>query len=144
MSAVDQCRISIPSDTAKGQEVQERIVGELERREYPPRDIFGMRLSLEEGIINAIKHGNRNDPQKSVHIEWYISDEKVRVEIEDEGAGFRPEDVPDPTLEENLERPSGRGIMLMKAFLTLVEYNDRGNRLVLEKIRGVDPPGHDD
>ena len=103
-----------------------------------------MRLSLEEGIINAIKHGNRNDPQKSVHIEWYISDEKVRVEIEDEGAGFRPEDVPDPTLEENLERPSGRGIMLMKAFLTLVEYNDRGNRLVLEKIRGVDPPGHDD
>jgi serine/threonine-protein kinase RsbW len=60
----------------------------------------------------------------------------VRIEIEDEGKGFRLEDVPDPTDDVNLERPCGRGIMLMKHFLNTVEYNDLGNRVLLEKVRG--------
>jgi serine/threonine-protein kinase RsbW len=57
------------------------------------------------------------------------------VIIEDEGPGFAPTDVPDPTAEENLEKPGGRGIMLMKAFMTRVEYNQKGNRVRLEKVR---------
>jgi serine/threonine-protein kinase RsbW len=67
-----------------------------------------------------------------------ISAEKVRIIIEDEGSGFRPQDVPDPTEDENLEKPCGRGIMLMRAFLSVVEYNERGNRVVLEKNRNDD------
>ena len=67
-----------------------------------------------------------------------IGQERVVVEIEDEGPGFDVEDVPDPTAEENLEKPSGRGIMLMRAFMDRVEYLDRGNRVVLEKSRGPD------
>ena len=67
-----------------------------------------------------------------------ISAEKVRIIIEDEGTGFRPQDVPDPTEDENLEKPCGRGIMLMRAFLSVVEYNERGNRVVLEKNRNDD------
>ncbi len=62
----------------------------------------------------------------------------MRIIIEDEGNGFRPEDVPDPTEDENLEKPCGRGIMLMRAFLSVVEYNERGNRVVLEKNRNDD------
>ena len=62
----------------------------------------------------------------------------MRVVIEDQGPGFRLEDVPDPTEDENLEKPGGRGIMLMRAFLSLVEYNERGNRVVLEKHRSDD------
>ncbi len=57
------------------------------------------------------------------------------IEIEDEGTGFTPEEVPDPTSIENLEKPCGRGIMLMRAFMSRIEYNDQGNRVILEKVR---------
>lgn len=135
MPKPEQHAVVIPSDTARGQEIQEQIVGRLEELNFPPRDVFGVRLALEEALVNAIKHGNGMDPEKQVHISWHIDDDSVRVEIEDEGPGFRPEDVPDPTAEENLERPCGRGLMLMRSFMTHVSYNDRGNRVILEKRR---------
>jgi serine/threonine-protein kinase RsbW len=97
-----------------------------------------VRLALEEALVNAIKHGNGLDPNKQVHVVCQISAEKVRIVIEDEGIGFRPDDVPDPTEDENLEKPCGRGIMLMRAFLSTVEYNERGNRVVLEKNKNDD------
>ncbi|MCA8985341.1 MAG: ATP-binding protein [Planctomycetaceae bacterium] len=125
--------VIIPSDTIRGQEVQERIISHMEQFQFSDRDIFSMRLALEEGIINAIKHGNRLDLDKSVRIAWGISPEKIRVVILDEGPGFKPELIPDPTADENLERPCGRGIMLMKAFLDLMQYNERGNQLTIEK-----------
>jgi serine/threonine-protein kinase RsbW len=135
MPWVEEFETTIPNDTATALEVQERIVDTLENLGYSTRDVFGVRLALEEALVNAIKHGNRNDPRKRVHIECRISDEMVIVEIEDEGPGFDLEEVPDPTAEENLEKPSGRGIMLMRAFMTRVEYEGRGNRIVLEKHR---------
>lgn len=131
--------VTIPSDTAQGQAVQERIVKMLEDLDFPTRDVFGVRLALEEALVNAIKHGNRMDPAKQVRIHWAINSESVRIEIEDEGTGFRPEDIPDPTAEENLEKPSGRGIMLMRAFMSEVGYNASGNRVTLVKRR--DPSG---
>jgi serine/threonine-protein kinase RsbW len=57
------------------------------------------------------------------------------VEVEDQGPGFNPSDIPDPTAIENLEKPGGRGIMLMRAFMTRVEYVGKGNQVVLEKHR---------
>lgn len=138
MAHTKRFEVKIPSDTAQGQEVQERIVQMLEELEYPSRDVFGVRLALEEAIVNAIKHGNRMDLQKSVRIAWQVSAEKIRIEIEDEGPGFQPEDVPDPTKEENLEKPCGRGIMLMKAFLNVCMYNEAGNQVILEKHRDID------
>ncbi|MEX1097332.1 MAG: ATP-binding protein [Planctomycetales bacterium] len=136
----EQFKLTIPNDTKAGQSVQERIVRRLEELDYPPRDVFGVRLALEEALVNAIKHGNRLDPDKSVRIDCRINAECVRIEIEDQGLGFRPEAVPDPTAENNLERPCGRGIMLMRAFMTLIEYNEIGNRVVLEKRRGQPEP----
>ena len=130
--------VSIPSDTAAGQEVQERIIAILESLNYPHRDVFGIRLALEEALVNAIKHGNHMDPEKQVRVDCRINAERIRIEIEDEGRGFRLEDVPDPTQDENLERPSGRGIMLMRHFLNTVQYNDVGNKVLLEKRRGKD------
>jgi serine/threonine-protein kinase RsbW len=135
MPMLEQFEVQIPSETSAGQEVQERIVSLLERLEFPPRDVFGIRLSLEEALVNAIKHGNGMDPDKSVRISCRIDEHLIRIEIEDEGPGFTPAEVPDPTAEENLERPCGRGIMLMRAFLTRVEYVGRGNLVVLEKSR---------
>jgi serine/threonine-protein kinase RsbW len=59
----------------------------------------------------------------------------VRIEIEDQGEGFQPEEVPDPTADENLERPCGRGIMLMRAFMSTIAYNESWNCVILEKHR---------
>jgi serine/threonine-protein kinase RsbW len=138
MTWIEEFEVRIPSSTTEGQKVQERIITRLEELGFPARGIFGVRLALEEALVNAIKHGNGLDPKKQVHVGCQISDEKVRIIIEDEGNGFRPGDVPDPTEDENLEKPCGRGIMLMRAFLSMVEYNERGNRVILEKNRNDD------
>lgn len=130
--------VTIPSDTTRGHEVQERILGLLEAHRFGARDLFGVKLALEEAIVNAIKHGNGMDPSKSVYVNCQVSDVFCRIIIEDEGPGFDPQDVPDPTDDENLDKPSGRGLMLMKAFMTTVQYNERGNRVLLEKERTLD------
>jgi serine/threonine-protein kinase RsbW len=137
-SSADDFAVKIPSETSQGREVQERIMGLLETRSYPDRDLFGVRLALEEAIVNAIKHGNGMDPSKEVRIDCSFDDDRVTIVIEDEGPGFDVTSVPDPTSEENLDKPGGRGIMLMRSFMSRVEYNDSGNRLLLEKVRGTE------
>ena len=135
MTPVEEFELTIPCDIAEGQAVAERIVKPLEDLVYSPRDIFAVRLALEEALANAMKHGNRMDPNKRVHICCRIDPAQVWIEIADDGDGFRLDEVPDPTSEENLERPCGRGIMLMRSFMSSVEYNDVGNRVVLVKHR---------
>ena len=138
MASTDEFDVRIPSDTAKGREVQEQIVGSIEQRGYAPRDVFGVRLALEEALVNAIKHGNRMDPDKVVRVVWEVSDEHIQVVIEDQGEGFDVNDVPDPTDDENLDKPGGRGIMLMRSFMSEVSYNDSGNKLTMIKRRDDD------
>lgn len=138
MAVHEQFEVSIPSTAEAGQEVLERIAGKIETLEsFSPHDAFGIRLALDEAIVNAIKHGNGFSPDKTVRISCLIEDQFLRVEIEDQGPGFRLEDVPDPTEEENLERPCGRGIMLIRSFMSYVEYNPTGNKVLLEKRPGV-------
>lgn len=131
----DEFEVLIPSAYASGQEIIERIIQVASHAGFKERDLFGIRLSVDEAVTNAIKHGNNQSPDKSVRIHFRLNKHHLRVEIEDEGAGFRPEDVPDPTAEENLERTSGRGLMLMREFMTRIEYNSKGNLVVLEKTR---------
>jgi len=133
-----QCDQVIPSRPEASREVQEAILAELERLKWPEHDVFGVRLALEEALINAIKHGNHYDPAKHVQIRCGICKDLVRVEIEDQGKGFDPASVPDPTDPENLESPCGRGIMLMRSFMSRVEFNETGNRVILEKT--MTPP----
>jgi serine/threonine-protein kinase RsbW len=127
--------VTIPSDASRAAEVQEQIVSALEEQGYSSRDVFSMRLAIEEALVNAIKHGNQRDLSKSVHVGWSVAPERAVVSVEDEGPGFRLEDVPDCTAEENLDKPSGRGILLMRRFLSTVEYNEKGNRVTLVKER---------
>jgi len=131
-------QVIFPSDTARGQEVQEQIIERMEQLQFSSRDVFCMRLALAEAVTNAIRHGNRLDPNKQVDISWTVTDAGIRVRIADEGPGFNPEDLVDPTAEENLDRPGGRGIMLIHSFMDSVEYNDRGNVLTIEKQRSVE------
>jgi serine/threonine-protein kinase RsbW len=137
MSAAVHLDITIPSETSAGHDVQERIVGLMEEREFSMRDVFSVRLALEEALVNAIKHGNQLDPDKTVRIHCDIEKDRVYVEIEDQGPGYTPDDVPDPTLDENIERASGRGLMLIKSFMNSVEFNEKGNCIKLEKLRSI-------
>lgn len=140
MSEASQLNVQIPSDTAEGLAVQEQIISLMEKHEYSMRDVFAMRLSLEEAITNAIRHGNGGDKDKHVQVLADVSDEKLRVEIEDEGEGFEPEEVPDPTSAEFIERPSGRGLMLMRAYLNFVEYSNGGRKITMERERNSELP----
>jgi len=111
------------------------ILSELEKLGWNGRDHFGIELSLEESLSNAIRHGNKYDESKVVLVECKASAEQFWLRITDEGNGFQPQKVPDCTADENLECPGGRGLALMSAYMTSVEYNDRGNCVTMEKTR---------
>jgi len=130
----------IPSQMSAGMAVQDRVIGLMQDLQFSMRDIFAMRLSLEEAISNAIRHGNRFAVDKQVWIRCELSELQVRVVIRDEGEGFDPEQVPDPTLAENLERPSGRGLLLMRAYLSTCNYSDSGRCLTLVRERNSPLP----
>lgn len=134
----------IPSNTADGLAVQEKIVSLMEQFEYSTRDVFAMRLSLEEAITNAIRHGNRFSPDKQVAICCTIDGQRMRVVVQDQGDGFEPEEVPDPTAAEFIERPNGRGLLLMRAYLNHCEYSDGGRCLTMERERNSELPKLDD
>jgi serine/threonine-protein kinase RsbW len=127
----------ISSDTEEARVLLNDLLARIETNGWPEEDKFGIHLSVEEALMNAIKHGNQRDPEKFVHVEFYLSDNLLRVSVLDEGEGFNPNDVPDPTLDENLELPSGRGLMLMRTFMSFVEYNEKGNGVRMEKKRSV-------
>lgn len=138
MSQTDQrlaTDLLIPSDTVEARRVQEQIEHLLKVNEFGERDIFGIRLAVEEALVNAIKHGNQMNSARKVRIAFQVSQEKFEVIIADEGEGFDPVDVPDPTAPENLERPCGRGIMLMRHYMTSVAFSERGNAVSMTKIR---------
>ena len=132
--------MEFPSSTRDGLAVQEKLISLMERYAFSMRDVFAMRLSLEEGLTNAIRHGNKLNPEKNVTVNCDIDVSKIRVVISDQGDGFEPESVPDPTLEEFLERPSGRGLMLMRAYLNVCEYSDGGRCLTMERERNSPLP----
>jgi serine/threonine-protein kinase RsbW len=126
-------KIVIPSSLNEALRVQQELVDAAQARGYSDHAIFAIRLALDEALSNAVRHGNRNDPSKTVTVEYTINEDELRVTIEDEGPGFDPDCLPDPTLDENLERPCGRGVMLIRAYMTEVVFNAKGNRVTMVK-----------
>jgi serine/threonine-protein kinase RsbW len=113
----------------------DRVAVQMTVAGYCSRDIFAVRLTLEEAIVNAIKHGHLADARKTVHVQYRVNSEQVLANVEDEGSGFDPHQIPDPLSPENIDRSTGRGLMLMRHYMTWVKYNDRGNVLTLCKCR---------
>jgi serine/threonine-protein kinase RsbW len=116
----------------------ETVTSTMAGHGYRDRDIFGMRLALEETIVNGLKHGHKYDPGKRVVVRYRVGPEQVLVEVKDQGPGFDPSRVPDPTAPENLERPSGRGLLLMRSYMTWIRYNGQGNAVTLCLKKGLE------
>lgn len=115
--------------------VLDGVTAAMVRQGYPGRDVFGMRLALEEALVNALKHGHGYDPARRARVRYRVTRRQVLAQVRDEGLGFDPAGVADPLGEEGLERPSGRGLLLMCRFLSWVRYNRRGNGVTLCRRR---------
>ena len=97
---------------------------------------FGVHLAAEEALMNAMKHGHQRQGHLIVEVTVSLSAQRFCMVVKDQGEGFDPADIPDPTLAENLELPSGRGLMLMETFMTRRDYNDSGNEVTIERVLG--------
>ena len=123
----------ISSDLKAAREAERIVLGEVARWGYTSSARFAIRLALEESFNNAINHGNRRDPKKQVTIAFDVDETCFTITIADRGEGFDPSVVPDPRADENLEKPSGRGIMLMRAYMDEVRFNKKGNQVQMIK-----------
>ena len=129
-------KVTIPSDYDAGRDAQDRILADVQRHGFSADDTFAIRIALEEALVNAIKHGNRHDPDKKIHIEARVTKKRAEISIEDEGPGFTRSGIPDPTLEENLHKCSGRGILLIESYMDGVHWSRGGRRLKMVKENG--------
>lgn len=125
----------LPSDTGATSIAVAGLLEYLQSTGWSDREVFGIHMAVEEALVNAIQHGNREDPTKSVHVRYRATPQRLRIEITDEGPGFRPAEVADPTCGDRLCEPHGRGLLLMRAYMSKVEYRGRGNCVVMEKRR---------
>ncbi len=106
--------------------------------EGPPpqgRMVFRLRLLLAEAISNSILFGAEGNPDRTVRIEARVNEARIRVEVTDDGPGFDPGEVPDPTLPDGLGRPVGRGLFLIRSLADHVEFNEQGNTIWMTLTR---------
>ncbi len=96
-------------------------------------DIYGhLLVALTEAVNNALQHGNKSDPGKNIEITFKVKNEALFFTIKDEGFGFNFNNLPDPTDPANIEKPTGRGIFLMKHLADKVAFEDKGSKVILE------------
>ena len=115
-----------------------QIAVEAALQQLPVEEVVAHQVgtAIREAVANAIEHGNQSDASKQVAVDFGIQGDEIVIEITDEGVGFDPQTVPDPLEPENLLKPNGRGILLIREFMDKVEYsfnNDRGTALIMRK-----------
>jgi serine/threonine-protein kinase RsbW len=119
-------RIEIPS-LAENIRMIESFIDNAKERYQLDDDIYGnIMIAVTEAVNNAIKHGNQGDSTKNVSLTLSFEEGLIKFKVEDEGRGFDHQNLPDPTSPENLEKPGGRGIFLMKHLSDEVEFDDNG------------------
>jgi serine/threonine-protein kinase RsbW len=111
------------------------LASSLEAAGYSHKEVFGVRLAVEEAVVNAIKHAHGGDPAKTVRVRYRVTPERFVAEVQDEGPGFDPARVPDPLAPENMDRDCGRGLLLIRNYMTSVQHNAAGNHVTLCKER---------
>jgi serine/threonine-protein kinase RsbW len=134
-SVVVESKLSALSDVCR------QILEHVKLKDFGEEDQFAVHLALEEAFNNAVEHGNQGDPTKTVQIDFSIDDRRIEIRMTDQGHGFDPHRVPDPRLEENLYQARGRGLLLMNAYMDVVQYNPRGNSIHMVRFRHVPSQG---
>jgi len=131
--------LEIPSDPSAIQHAVELVVRRCEDSAYCRRKLeLNFRVGLMEALANAVLYGNGEDPDKRVRLEIALLAHTIEARVTDEGNGFDPEDVPDPTTPENIRRAGGRGLFLMRKLMDEVHFNDVGNSVTL--VLHLEPP----
>ncbi len=125
-------RVKSTLEDAKLPEME--ILADVRRHRFCEEAEFAIKLALEEAMTNAVKHGNCNDASKQITVYFFVDDERAEIIVCDEGCGFEPGGVPDPTENDRLTLPNGRGIMLMRAYMDEVEYRCNGREVCLVKL----------
>src|SRR5690554_5428026 len=129
--------VELPNDLrAIGRAVQQLVNRCRELGFDDDRLRLNLRVGVTEALANAMLYGNGRDPAKRVRIEANVSPKKVTVRVTDEGFGFDPGAVTDPTLPGNRARPGGRGIFLIRKLMDRVEFNERGNSITMVLLSG--------
>ena len=124
--------LDIPSDLGLVGPAVELIVDACPRRPLSGRQLrFNLRTALAEALCNAIAYGNRYDETKLVHVRVLVTTDHVQVHVSDDGEGFDPSRIPDPTLPENREREDGRGLFVLRHLVDYVSFNEKGNAICL-------------
>lgn len=100
---------------------------------------LNFRVGLTEALANAVLYGNGSDPRKTVRVEVSLDPEQIVIHVTDQGEGFDPRTVKDPTHPENLHAPGGRGLFLIRKLMDEIEFNERGNALRMV-LRRSSPP----
>ncbi len=128
----DDAALSVHNAREEIDRVEEGLLEAMARHGFGEAAKFAVRLALEEGIVNAFKHGHKGlAPSVPVNVRYAVKPGRIEIVITDQGPGYQPQEIPDPTLEENLEKPSGRGLMLIKSFMSEVHHELGGRRLVM-------------
>jgi serine/threonine-protein kinase RsbW len=125
--------IEIPSTLVDAKQPEVHILAEVEACGYDEDSTFAIKLALEEAMTNAVRHGNGGDAGKKIFVRWAVSEELVVICVRDEGPGFQPQEIPDPTAPERISLPCGRGIMLMRAYMSEVDFRADGREVRMVK-----------
>jgi len=127
--------ILVESNTAALEQPRQWLLCQLRRLDYSDDDVFSVHLAFEEAFYNAMRHGSKMDSQKNVKIEFSIASDRVEISMTDTGGGFNPDTVPDCRVGENLYKTEGRGLLLMRSYMDVVEFNETGNSVHMVRNR---------
>lgn len=124
--------LHVPTDLAAVEEAVDLVARHCVASGVPPRRArFNLRVALCEALSNAIVYGNRLDPAKRVAVEVEVAPERLSLHVRDEGDGFDPAAVPDPTAPDRVDAAAGRGLFLIRQLVDEVRFNDRGNAICM-------------
>ena len=122
---VETSELSLPSRIETVAAAANAVADFVSRSGISEEAAFGIDMAVREAVTNAVLHGNEQDEQKAVELTLKSSPEAVEISVHDQGQGFNPEEVPDPTESENILKTSGRGIFFMRTFMDEVTWSIR-------------------
>ncbi len=124
--------LHVPSDVDRVGEAVDLVAEQVETQFADPRAVrFNLRVALGEALANAILYGTRSDPSKQVGVRVRFGRTSIEMEVNDDGEGFDPDIVPDPTTPEYISAAGGRGIFLIKNLVDEVHFNEKGNTICM-------------